>query len=352
MSVPNYETCVQNYYANSPAWVEFTDEEYDWFLGCVPPITHKGDAYLSGEPYTHNSQNEPVYLAMHQDEGKNLGRLMTEAHFRDIFCAPNAYEQKLERRRERFERYAENASRRSAQHFTAADRMASVIPFGQPILVGHYSERSDRRYRGRIHSHMDKGCEEHDKAKYFEQKAESVGKGGISSDDPAAISKLAEELTKAERLQDHMRAANKIIKSKRLADAEKIAQLGELGISESAALQLFAPDFCGRIGYPDYALTNNSANVRRIRARIEELKQRASATPREPITGEGFTIEEDREENRVMFRFPSKPSAAIRTILKSQSFKWSPPREAWVRMLNNAGRYAAERAKEQIERLS
>ncbi len=36
-----------------------------------------------------------------------------------------------------------------------------------------------------------------------------------------------------------------------------------------------------------------------------------------------------------------KPSAEPRQALKSNGFKWSPTRGAWVRMLNNRGRYCA-----------
>jgi hypothetical protein len=33
-----------------------------------------------------------------------------------------------------------------------AHDMASIIPLGQPIIVGHYSEKGDRAYRARINS--------------------------------------------------------------------------------------------------------------------------------------------------------------------------------------------------------
>jgi Domain of unknown function (DUF3560) len=52
--------------------------------------------------------------------------------------------------------------------------MASVIPFGQPILVGHYSEKSDRRHRSRIHSHVDNWSELDNYAHELERRAASV----------------------------------------------------------------------------------------------------------------------------------------------------------------------------------
>ena len=42
---------------------------------------------------------------------------------------------------------------------TDARDMASIIPFGQPILVGHHSEKRDRNYRGRIHKKFERSFE-------------------------------------------------------------------------------------------------------------------------------------------------------------------------------------------------
>ena len=49
--------------------------------------------------------------------------------------------------------------------------MMSVIPMGQPILVGHYSEQRDRNYRERAWNKMGKGVGELDKAKYYADRA-------------------------------------------------------------------------------------------------------------------------------------------------------------------------------------
>ncbi|HDY6823612.1 TPA: DUF3560 domain-containing protein, partial [Pseudomonas aeruginosa] len=64
----------------------------------------------------------------------------------------NWYEQKLADRRERLQERAAKFSGESGALYQRAKTMASAIPFGQPILVGHHSEGRDRRYRDRIHS--------------------------------------------------------------------------------------------------------------------------------------------------------------------------------------------------------
>ncbi|MFG9957598.1 DUF3560 domain-containing protein, partial [Pseudomonas aeruginosa] len=59
----------------------------------------------------------------------------------------NWYEQKLADRRERLQERAAKISGESGALYQRAKTMASAIPFGQPILVGHHSEGRDRRYR-------------------------------------------------------------------------------------------------------------------------------------------------------------------------------------------------------------
>jgi len=88
-------------------------------------------------------------------------------------------ESKVERAAERVERmetHADNAERRAAVAFDRADlsEEKSGIPFGQPILVGHHSERRHRRAIERADNAMRRGIEESDKAKYFAGRAASA----------------------------------------------------------------------------------------------------------------------------------------------------------------------------------
>ncbi len=135
-----------------------------------------------------------------------------------------------------------------------------------------------------------------------------------------------------------MKAANKAIRAGK-TEAAKVAGLMALGFSEGAAKQLIAPDFAQRVGFPSYALTNNNANIARLRQRIEDLEKRRARESVE-VEGAGYTYREDTEENRVMLIFQGKPAEEIRAVLKSEAFKWSPSRGAWVRQLTPAGIYA------------
>ncbi|MCY1494476.1 hypothetical protein D9M68_283480 [compost metagenome] len=246
----------------------------------------------------------------------------------------NWYEQKLADRRERLEERAASLTDEGNRVYAKARQMASVIPFGQPILVGHHSESRDRNYRARIHSTYGKSFALQDKAAHYERKAASVGTGGISSDDPDAIAKLQEQVEQLEKDQELMKAANKAIRKHKTPDA-KMAALVALGFSDKAAIETITPDFCGRVGFPSYVFSNNNGNIRRIKQRIQELETNRALESVE-VAGNGYTYREDTDENRVMFVFQGKPAEAVRTLLKNHAFKWSPNRGAWVRKLNSA----------------
>lgn len=261
----------------------------------------------------------------------------------------NSYEEKLEAKRERYEEKAEQLRAEAKRLHQQAHEMAEVIPFGQPILVGHYSEGRDRRYRERIHNTFGKAFATMDKADHYEQKAASVGTGGISSDDPDAVVKLKEKLASLQRNHEWMKNVNAAIRKGKTPD-KQIPALVALGMTEAEAQKLLEPDFCGRIGIAPYSLQNSNANIRRVEQRIRELERAAERNVTVEREGNGYTYREDVNENRVMFLFDGKPEEATRKLLKAYGFKWSPTRTAWVRMLNNAGRYAATCVRRELEK--
>ncbi len=263
------------------------------------------------------------------------------------------YAEKRQARIERYRARAEKASQESDRYYEEAGEMASVMPPGQPILVGHYSEKADRNYRKRIHTKMDRSVEESQKAKYWERCAKAAENNrAISSDDPEAIVKLRKKIEDAEKLQEIMKSTNRIVRSKPKNERtdEKVKKLIELGLKSFTAEKLFMPDFCGRIGFADYQLTNNNANIRRMKQRLVTLETKSQAETTE-VEHNGFKIVENVEENRIQIIFPGKPNYEIRKVLKSNGFRWAPSQGAWQRHLNNAGRWAAEYAVKKINQL-
>ena len=256
----------------------------------------------------------------------------------------NSYEERQQERKERYLQLAEQAERESSAVWSEAQRMADAIPMGQPILVGHHSERADRAFRGRIDAKQHKAFDLSSKAAYYRDKAESVGTGGISGLDPDAVAKLEKELEKRIKAQEEMKAANKAVKMK---DIEKgNAKLREMGYTDSNISELRKPDFCGRIGYPDYALQNNNASIRRIKERIAELKAQSENEMPEKETDLYRFFQADE---RYQFVFDGKPDDGVRTILKSNGFKWSPSRSAWVRQVTTNAKHSVKRVMQELQ---
>lgn len=245
---------------------------------------------------------------------------------------------KAERYRERAQRAREAADAAWKEHRAIIDQ----IPMGQPVLVGHHSERRHRRALERSDAMLRRTIEERDKAAYYEAKARRAeNPRGISGDDPDAIEKLNEKIAKKERLQEDMKAVNRIVRRK-LSDDEKVALIVEVaGVKPEIARTVLEPDYMGRVGFPDYALQNNRAEIRRLEERREELMLAFARQPREATIGE-IRIYEDLEDNRTRVEFPGKPDEATRAMLKSHGFRWSRANGAWQRHVSNEAWYWAE----------
>lgn len=259
----------------------------------------------------------------------------------------NSYEAKQQARKDSLESRAAKASESSDAAYRASQRAVEGIVMGQPILVGHHSEGRHRSAIKRADNCMRKSVEEQRRADELARRAAAVGTGGISSDDPEAVRKLREQLATITSNQEFMKAANKVVKSKK-SDQDKIAALVARGFTDDSAARLLQPDFAGRVGFPSYLLTNNNANMRRIEQRIKDLEAQAQRESKN-IEGSGYTYHEDTEENRIMFRFPGKPAEDVRKKLKSEGFKWSPTRDAWVRQLTGNGLSAARWVRSWLE---
>lgn len=251
------------------------------------------------------------------------------------------YEERKANRLEAYQNLAAKNAQISNAQFERSHKLADVIPFGQPILVGHHSERGHRAHIKKIHNAMNASVEADKKSEYYRNKVENLLNGtAISSDDPNAIEKLQEKLIKLQELQEIYKAVNKIIKNAKLAPAEKISKIMDLGLSESRATKLMQPDFCNRLGFPSYVLTNNNGNMANVKKRIAHLESLAKIqTTTEEINGVELKI--SAEDNRVQIFFGHKPDEATRSELKSSGFHWTPSIEAWQRQISNWAIYQA-----------
>lgn len=231
-------------------------------------------------------------------------------------------EAKVERRME----WAGKADVRSNAAMKTADSIAEHIPFGQPILVGHHSERHARRNQERIANNMDKCVEQSRLADHHREKAAGLSKQlehAIFSDDPDAIEALEAKISNLEKTQEFMVAANKICRNKKLSDAEKIAKLRELApnLSNEAVSEMIHPVHSWQcVGFASFSLTNNNANIRRCKARLESIKRRNALIDRAEKAESGIVIDQISEKmSRITFS--EKPEREILNALRTAGFR-------------------------------
>ncbi len=255
-----------------------------------------------------------------------------------IARAPNAYEAK---RAARVDRMRSRAARLRAESEAAHERRRAIsgrIPMGQPILVGHGSEKRHRRDLKRMDALTRKSLDLAKHADALDRRAAFAEESrAVSSDDPDAVAKLRAKLVSLGQARDKMRAANAAIRK----GGDVVARLVALGFSEPRAKQLLESDPMGRVGFPSYAIRNTSSEERRIKERIRQLEARATTPARAAETIGDATISEG--DNRVRITLPGKPPEDVRRALKGAGFRWSPTAGAWQRFASNAAWFEARR---------
>lgn len=148
--------------------------------------------------------------------------------------------------------------------------------------------------------------------------------------------------------QEQMKEANKAI---RLKDTKKGDELlRNMGYTDEQIKDLRTPDFCGRLGFPDYALTNNNANIRRLEGRIKSLQETKSKGTQES-ENKFFKVKEDTDAMRVQLFFEGKPEPEVRDVLKHNGFRWAPSVGAWQRHLNANGKSAVRSVIRDLEEM-
>jgi hypothetical protein len=211
-----------------------------------------------------------------------------------------------------------------------AKHLGSFIEFGQPILVGHHSEKRHRAHLKKIETAQNKSYEAGKKADYYEGKAETTANNdSISGDNPEAVNLYKEKLTGLESMQERMKAANAYWRKHK-------TMKGYPGFTDFEALQIdekmkTAYSWVQKSGpYEKWKLSNNNAEIRRIKEKLETF-EKLDGMAAEIIKFSCGEMRVDIEINRVQFIFDDKPSDEIRSLLKHNGFKWAPSEGAWQR---------------------
>ena len=170
-------------------------------------------------------------------------------------------------------------------------------------------------------------------------KIRSTGMGGIRQDDPQAIPKLEKKLAGLEKAQETMKAVNAYYRKHGTLDG--CPHLSPENLEKLKAAMVSGWHY-EKKPFQSWELSNNNAEIRRIRQRIDSLT-RARETVYVGWEFEGGHVEANREQSRLQVFFEDKPDADARQQLKEHGFRWAPSVGAWQRLLNGNAYYAADR---------
>jgi hypothetical protein len=197
------------------------------------------------------------------------------------------YRERRERKAERLRGWAEKRKAKSGAAFKGAHDAIDGIPPGQPILVGHHSEK---RHRGALERHdqrMRAGFEHQEKARSMESRAAEIDRqaeNAIYSDDDDAIERLEERIAELEQQRERIKVSSKAIRKYGLEALMQPAPPFELTQKEKRdALSLMSCTPYHKVesrGWPSYYLQNLGGNITRNRKRLEQLKAREAQRAR------------------------------------------------------------------------
>ena len=247
---------------------------------------------------------------------------------------------------ERAYRLAERYSKKMAEYYNKESSIGMMCPSVMISGAGNFPVKKKERQLAA----WERNHEFYQYVQGILAKIENIlyGREIIKSDDERAIEKLEEKLEDMKKLQEDMKAANKAL---RLKDKEAgNDQLREMGYSEESIEELRKPDYLGRVGYPNFQLSNNNANIHRVEERLKRLKavKERGSSEQEYKT---FKVVENTEAIRYQIIFDGKPDAEIRTLLKSNGFKWAPSQEAWQRQITSNGKWALKKVVEKLKEM-
>ena len=167
----------------------------------------------------------------------------------------------------------------------------------------------------------------------------STGMGGIRQDDPQAIPKLQKKLDGLEKAQETMKAVNAYYRKHGTLDGCPHLSPENL---ESLKADMASGWHYEKKPFQSWELSNNNAEIRRVRQRIESLT-RANEVAYVGWEFDGGHVEANRDQGRLQVFFDGKPEADARQQLKENGFRWAPSVGAWQRLLNDNAYRASDR---------
>jgi hypothetical protein len=262
-------------------------------------------------------------------------------------------------RRDEIERLYNRYAERAASYINERNRIDAMCPSVLIVGAGNFPTKRKNAQVARMDAFYKKDWG-FDK---LLRKLRTIGTANeaIKSDDADAIDKLRAKLERREADQAAMKAANAWYRKHKTMDGFEPADMRETAQKnlDFERDTLYFPSDEARDAhmlktkpFASYQLSNNNAEIRRIRQRIEALEQeKEAATSRDcerdaTINGEPCKVVENADDMRLQIFFDDKPEADTRQQVKHAGFRWAPSVGAWQRQLNNNARYSLDQIAE------
>lgn len=236
--------------------------------------------------------------------------------------------ERMERRLEKREAWAGSAAKESDRRFDTARQIADSIPLGQPILVGHHSEKRHRRDVDRMASNMTRACEAQERAKHHTAVAGTLAdrlETNIFSDDADAIEALEARIREREAEAERCKAINAALRREMKKGDGWLARVDAalaLTDAEKRAMENNVKfDWTHAPMFPGYHLTNLRGRITADRERIKTIQTRQKRAAEAEAAG-GIVVK-THGADYVSVTFADKPDYPVLAELKAAGFHWS-----------------------------
>lgn len=248
-----------------------------------------------------------------------------------------------EKYRERAWRLANRYARNMGKYFNEDARIGCICPSVLISGAGNFPvKKKERQVKA-----WEKNQEYYKYCQSIKEKLRNLlyGKEIIKSDDENAIEALEEKIASLEENHQLMKDVNAYWrKNGTMTGCDFLTEKQIKGINDAMACETWR---CGTAPYAGYHLTNNLANIKRLKQRVDELRTTKENGSSEADYGE-FKVIENTDLMRIQIVFDGKPDEAIRSTLKGNGFRWAPSQGAWQRQLTANGKYALKKIIEEL----
>lgn len=299
--------------------------------------------YTINESAARSAHDANSMRDYHNNEKTNEYRTYVDKAYEIGEARKNKYPDEADRIDYLCDKYARKLAEWYNEHFRVEAMCPSILISGAGNFPVHKKEKQNSR-RETLRQKWN------DIQKIVDRIA-SCGTDAIKSNDARAIEKLELKIEKLTEEQEMMKVVNAYYRKNKTLDGCPALTEEEIEkLKEEMAKGWSIEDK----PFPGWALSNNNANIRRLKERLEKLKTIKEAGTQEhsedEVGIEGLKIVENTEAMRIQLIFDDKPDEKTRELLKRNGFRWSPRFTAWQRNLNENGKWAARRVIEELKK--